>query len=64
VTRGGWSPYRRQVSEPTWRPLTSADLPAWHRTVAAADRVDRVEQLADLEDLADELSSPGTAWLR
>jgi len=46
------------VPEPTWRALTPADLPPWHRTVAAADQVDRTEQTPSIEDLTDELSSP------
>jgi mycothiol synthase len=42
-----------------WRPLTTADLPAWHRMVAAAEAVDEPAERYTVEDLKDELTGPG-----
>lgn len=42
----------------TWRPLTTADLPAWAALLAAAEQVDRTGENYDADDLAEELADP------
>lgn len=42
--------------EPRWRPLTTADIPAWARLLAAVEAVDRTGEHYDEDDLADELA--------
>ena len=42
----------------TWRPLTPADIPAWHRMIVATEAVDEPDEHFTPEDLGDELGAP------
>lgn len=42
----------------TWRPLTTDDVPALTRLLAAAEEVDRTDEHYDEDDVADELADP------
>lgn len=46
------------MPELTWRPLTKADVPAWHRMIVATEAVDEPDEHFTPEDLVDELEAP------
>jgi len=41
-----------------WRPITTADVPAWCELLAAAEAVDATSEHYDVDDLLEELSDP------
>lgn len=58
TANGSTSEVNRRSDDVTWRPLSSVDIPAWHRMVSAAGAVDRADENFTEADLADELGSP------
>lgn len=46
------------MSHPTLRPLTTADIPAWNRLLAAVESVDRTGEHYNEADLAEEMANP------
>ena len=46
------------MADLTWRAMTAADIPAWHRMIVATEAVDEPDEHFTVEDLADELDAP------